>query len=62
MFERLIENRQFGAIGAGVVDDTEDVVIPVSGAPPPEEFPWLIIAIVAGVAIIGAVAFAMFKK
>jgi len=29
---------------------------------PEEEFPWLIIAIVAGVAIVGAIAFAMLRK
>ena len=64
VFEQLFENRQFGAIGANVVDDTEDIVIPYSPypPPPPEEFPWLMVAIVAGVAIVGAVAFTMFKK
>ena len=96
MFEQLFENRQLGAIGAKVVDDTEDIAIPAYGVPPPppncdqyyteieclahgcywwgdachgepevppeEEFPWLIVAIVAGVSIIGAIAFAMFRK
>jgi len=97
MYELLIEKlikKDIGAIGANVIDDTEDIVIPVYGAPPPpdcdkyyteteclahgcywwgdachgepevppEEFPWLTVAIVAGVAIIGAVAFAMFRK
>ncbi|GAJ06385.1 unnamed protein product [marine sediment metagenome] len=103
MFECLFDNRQLGAIGAKVVDDTDDFTIPVGipgyitcyrckpvgndysvpeskvfedttcpdgwfeaqptcNPPPEEEFPWLIVAIVAGVAIVGAVAFAMFKK
>jgi len=96
MYEQLIEKlikKDVSTIGANVVDDTEDIVIPVSVVPPcesyyielecvahgcywwgdachsepevpppPDEFPWLIIAIVAGVSIIGAVAFAMFRK
>lgn len=67
MYEQLIERlvkKDVSAIAGDVIDDSEDIVIPVSGVPPPppEEFPWLIVAIVAGVSIIGAVAFAMFKK
>lgn len=59
VFEQLFENRQLGAVGANVVDDTENVVI---HAPSPDEFPWWIVAVVAGVAIIGTVAFVMFRK
>jgi len=29
---------------------------------PPEEIPWLIVAIVAGVSIVGAIVFAMIRK
>ncbi len=34
MFECLFETRHLGAIAGKVVDDTEDIVIPVSGVPP----------------------------
>lgn len=66
MFECVFEKQ--GLVGSNigiagnVVDETRDITIPSTEEEEEEEFPWLIIAIVAGVSIIGVLAFAMLRK
>ena len=66
MFEYLFEKQvTIGSnigIAGNVVDDTRDIKIPSTEEEEEEEFPWWIVAVVAGVSIIGVLAFAMLRK